>query len=106
MTDYVLVKFVTGQDIVAELVSKNDDDTTTFKRMVHVLPDQSDPKGKRMNLVPFVSYVGLETEQVYKNKDIMIILKPYDAIIDMMTKNFSSIIQQTAAASNVAKLIL
>ena len=104
MTDYVTIKFITGQDIVAELVSENENDTITIKRAVHVIPDPQDPK--KMNLVPFIAFVDLEDPQEYKNKDIMIIKKPYDAIIDMMTKNFSSIIQQTSQASNVAKLIL
>jgi len=104
MTDYVTIKFITGQDIVAELISENDNDTITIKRAVHVIPDQQDPK--KMNLVPFVSFVDMESPQEYKNKDIMTMNKPYDAIIDMMTKNFSSIIQQSAQSSNVAKLIL
>jgi hypothetical protein len=104
MTDYVAIKFITGQDIVAELISKNDNDTITIKRAVYVIPDQTDQK--KMNLVPFVAFVDMETPQEYKNKDIMIINKPYDAIIDMMTKNFSSIIQQSTVASNVSKLIL
>jgi len=106
MADYVAIKFVTGQDIVAELVSRNDDETISIKRAVHVIPDQTDPDGKRMNLIPFTPFIDYETEQVFNNKDIMSISKPYDAIINMMTKNFSKIIQQSSEASNVSKLIL
>jgi len=104
MAEYVTIKFITGQDIVAELISENEDDTITIKRAVHVIPDQTDKT--KMNLVPFVSFVDMESPQEYKNKDIMTMNKPYDAIIDMMTKNFSAIIQQSAEASNVSKLIL
>lgn len=106
MADYKVVKFTTGQEVVADIISYNDDTTITMKNVVHILPDQSDPSGKSMLLSPFVQFADVNEAHTFNEKDIMLITNPVPAIIDMMTQKFSSIIQPSAEASNVAKLIL
>lgn len=105
MSKYVAVKFITGQEVMAELIDNNDDKTTSLKRLFHVLPDPNEPSGKSMILSPFNAMVEIEKEIKYKNEHIMSIEEPFSALTDMMTKKFSSIIQPSANSSNVAKLI-
>lgn len=106
MSKYVAVKFITGQEVLAELIDNNDDETTSLKRLYHVIPDPNDPEGKSMILSPFNPMVDPEKEIPYKNEHIMSIQEPFSTLTNMMTKKFSAIIQPSAEASNVAKLIL
>lgn len=101
---YVSIKFITGQDIVGFLMSHNDDDTLSFKRLMYVLPSQT-IEGQ-MDLSPFLSFVDIEDEHQFDRKYIINCAKPVDKLINMMTSSFSKIIQPQAEASNVAKLIL
>lgn len=106
MSNYVAVKFVTGQEVMAEQIDNDDKNTVTLKRIFHVLPDPDDHEGKSMILSPFNAMVDPEQEVHYKRDHILSITEAYPALIDMMTNKFSSIIQPSAEASKISQLIL
>lgn len=104
---YKTVVFLSSQAIVANVLEHNEDNkTVTINRAMFISPDPKDKSGKSMKLTPLLTLVDNDEPQIYNYSDILTIVKPFDAIINMMTQNFSDIIQPTETTSNVAKLIL
>ena len=104
MAVYKAVKFITGQEIVAEVVEEFDDGSVTLKRMVYVLPHPTN--ANEMKLSPFIGFSDIETEVTFEKSKILALTPAFDALTDMMDKNFnkSAIIQPNK--SSVSKLIL
>lgn len=97
--DIVDLKFYTGDEILAELVS-DEGDTITVKHAVYVMPIPDQPS--EVKLVPYLQY-GSADQVLTLPKSKFVMGKPHAGLIDMMNTKFSTIVQPKSA---VSKLIL